>query len=307
MDLKQMTAFSEVMLSGSVSAAARNIGRSQPAVSHLIVKLEDEIGMPLFERRGARLHPVPEAAYLFRQCSDVLQRVKDIEATMQRMRDVEDGELRVVSMPGPTVEFLPMLVAKHFGHSSKVQVTMFSRSSDAVHRLMDAQQFDLGIADTTSATSTAQEASRRTFLFRSVCAVHAAHPLAKKDVITVRDLANEPIASLLPEHRSTKDLSAAFADQEMTPNYRFVGQFFLPLLNYVRMGLAIAVVDPIAQESWVRSQVNNEDIRFLPFEPKLDFNVDLLTPSIRTSSKLAKHFEACLTAELEDLQNRAMR
>lgn len=304
MDLKQMTAFCEIILSGSVSAAARKIGRTQPAISHLIVKLEDEIGMPLFERRGARLHPVPEADYLFRQCSDVLQHVKEIEATMRRMRDSSDGELRLVSMPGPTVEFLPNLFARHFGDNSKAQITIVSRSSEAVHRLMDAQQFDLGIADTLESLPAAQAAIRRTFQFRSVCAVPATHVLARKEVVTVHDLRNEPLASLLPEHHSTLDLTAAFADIGHTPNFRFVGQFFLPLLNYVRMGLAIAIVDPIAMGSWMRSQTRPEEIRFLPFEPQLDFNVDLISPSVRISSTLAKRFETCLLEEFEEIQQR---
>lgn len=60
MNLKQLRAFREVMLTRSVSEAARSLYRTQPTISALIAGLEDEIGYKLFERRGRRLHPLPE-------------------------------------------------------------------------------------------------------------------------------------------------------------------------------------------------------------------------------------------------------
>ena len=48
MNLKQMAAFRELMLTGSVSEAARNLNRTQPSVSHMIATLEDDLGMKLF-------------------------------------------------------------------------------------------------------------------------------------------------------------------------------------------------------------------------------------------------------------------
>ncbi len=55
------------MLSGSMTEAARNMGRTQPAVSALIAGLEATVGNKLFERRGGRLHPVPEAHFLLKE------------------------------------------------------------------------------------------------------------------------------------------------------------------------------------------------------------------------------------------------
>ncbi len=62
MNLRQIQAFQEVMLTGSVTEAARNMRRTQPAISSLIAGLEKSVGYKLFERRRGRLHPVPEAA-----------------------------------------------------------------------------------------------------------------------------------------------------------------------------------------------------------------------------------------------------
>ena len=52
MNLKQLSAFREVMLTGSVSEAARNLYRTQPAISSLIASLEQDVGFELFSQIG---------------------------------------------------------------------------------------------------------------------------------------------------------------------------------------------------------------------------------------------------------------
>lgn len=86
---------------------------------------------------------------------------------------------------------------------------------------------------------------------------------------------------------------------------RFVGQFFLPLLNYVQASQACAIVDPIAAQSWRNLTGSGNGVVFLPFEPAMEFAVDLITPVVRTRSKLAEFFEARLTEALEELEQKA--
>src|SRR3546814_17373425 len=52
---RMMEAFNAVMEAGSVSAAARCLGVSQPAVSRLLKQFEDDLGFPLFHRAQGKL------------------------------------------------------------------------------------------------------------------------------------------------------------------------------------------------------------------------------------------------------------
>ena len=65
--LKQLRAFCQAASLGSFSRAAERVMSSQPAVSHQVRALEDELGVPLFERRGPRiaLTRVGESLYRF--------------------------------------------------------------------------------------------------------------------------------------------------------------------------------------------------------------------------------------------------
>ncbi len=304
MDIRQLTTFCEVVLTGSVSEAARNLGRTQPAVSHLLAKLEGELGMTLFERKNGRVHPVPEAEYLFRQASRILRELGDIEATMRRMRDAETGELRVVSMPGPAIAFVPALISRHLGRRADVNVTFLSHPSEVARRMVESQQVDIGLADHITDQSMETIANVRTFRFRLVCAVSASHPLARQSVVRVEDLSGEPLATLYREHSTSLAVRAAFEHAGMVFAPRFEGQVCLHLLNYVLEGQACALVDPIAVESWQRIYRDPDAIAFLPLTPRLSFDVDLMTPKARTASRLAQEFELTMSAALSEIERR---
>ena len=110
MNLRQLRAFQEVMLTGSMTEAARNMGRTQPAVSALIAALEGTVGYQLFERRGGRLHPVPEANFLLTEAHSILDRVGSLRETMQGVGALHAGHLRIACMPVYAENLMPRLI-----------------------------------------------------------------------------------------------------------------------------------------------------------------------------------------------------
>lgn len=60
-DLNLLRIFDAIFAKGGVSAAARHLNLSQPAISHALAKLRDIFDDPLFVRQGNRLLPTPAA------------------------------------------------------------------------------------------------------------------------------------------------------------------------------------------------------------------------------------------------------
>lgn len=295
MNLNQMSAFRELMLTGSVSEAARSLNRTQPTVSHQIASLEDSLGMKLFERRKGRLHPVPEAHYLLEECADLLRRIDSISQNMKRMKAMSRGELRVVSMPGPSVFLLPDLIARHFGGRDGVKCTLLSRSSDAVFQLVGSQQYDLGVADYDPAVATQSTLLNvRVFRFSCLCAIPGDDPLAGRDAISPPDLDGRPMALLFPEHISYRLTESAFSAAGALLNVRFTTQYFIPLLTFVEHGQACSIVDPLTAEAHRLYRGADTPVRFAPLLPRIDFAVAILTPKYRPASLLADAFQTRL-------------
>jgi len=72
MDQRQIEIFRTVIDQGSVTAAARVLAVSQPAVSGSLAKLEKRLGFDLFRREGRRLVATPEARLLHLEASHLL-------------------------------------------------------------------------------------------------------------------------------------------------------------------------------------------------------------------------------------------
>ena len=75
MNIQQLKVFREVMKSGSLNSAAKNLHRSQPAISASLKSLENSLDIVLFKREGRRLLPKPEAYYLLLSAESITIRL----------------------------------------------------------------------------------------------------------------------------------------------------------------------------------------------------------------------------------------
>ena len=305
MNLKQLSAFREVMLTGSVSEAARNLYRTQPAISSMIAGLEADVGFELFERRGGRLHPVPEAHYLFEEANAILGRLDSAARTMKSVRDLEQGTLRIVSMPGPAVFLLPTLISRFVGGRDGIKVSLISRSSTQVQQLVSVQQYDVGLADfgfmgAGESPLVTHDIER----LECLCAMPANDPFAQKEAISARDLDGKPMATLYPGHPTVVQIEVAFEQADAALNVRFETQYFIPLLTFVERGLAYSVVDPLSAESYRLYRSGEEQLVFRPFSPTVYLQASIMTPAHRPLSNLAQAFASVLKTEIQRI-NRA--
>lgn len=80
---KSLTAFEAVVRLGSMTAAARELDTTQPAISQRIRALEDSIGPPLFDRSGGRITVTGHGRELYDEVSAALSR---IDRTVRRLQ-----------------------------------------------------------------------------------------------------------------------------------------------------------------------------------------------------------------------------
>ena len=108
MRLRHIEVFNAVMLTGSVSAAARMINVTQPAVSRTLQHAELQLGFALFQRERGRLKPTVEAQTLYpliERLFSQLDEVQRLSASLQAGRG--KGELRVLTVLALSYEVFP--------------------------------------------------------------------------------------------------------------------------------------------------------------------------------------------------------
>ena len=110
--LKHIEAFSAVISTGSFSAAARQLGVSQPAISQLIKVLEDAIGAPLFIRRNGAIFPTNRAESLREDAVNLLAQLDRFQAQLSYWRTSILSTIRLSASMSIASELLPEVVGR---------------------------------------------------------------------------------------------------------------------------------------------------------------------------------------------------
>jgi DNA-binding transcriptional LysR family regulator len=300
MNLRQMEAFRAVILTGSVTQAANQLFKTQPAVSMLINNLEEELGFILFERKKKRLYPTPEANYLYNEVEAIFSRLNEVNQTVKDIQNKQYGFLRIGCMPGPSTFFVPELLADFLEEHPKVRASLQTRTTDEVTKWVASNQYDVGLAEITSAHQNVDK--KDLFNLPCICAIPAGHPLAKERSITPSMLDNEPIITLYTDHMTYHDMSQLFGSAGYNMNVRIQTRFFISALQFVERGLGISVMDPITVKSYCGYATPGK-IVFRTFEPTIWYKFGLIYPvdaprsMITTSFTKQLHDKIC---ELED-------
>lgn len=107
--LQQLRLIEAVARLGGVTAAARALHLTQPAVSIQIKRLEESVGLPLFEQIGRRLHLTAVGAEVVEAARDVLGRIDRLDEEIDALRGTIRGTLRLTTVASASY-FLPLLL-----------------------------------------------------------------------------------------------------------------------------------------------------------------------------------------------------
>ncbi len=145
MELYQLRSFVVVAREGNLSRAARILCASQPAVSAQIKALEDELGLPLFERtsRGMSLSAAGEA--LLEKAGAVLEAAASLTEEARRRRDEPAGTLRLGAFADPSVLRLVRILSLWQERHPTVPVDLRHATSGVVREEVLAGKLDCGL------------------------------------------------------------------------------------------------------------------------------------------------------------------
>lgn len=299
LSFRQMMTFREVMRSGSITEAARTLGRTQPAVSTMIQTLEDQLGLRLFLRSHGKLTPTPEARFFLEECEEILARVERTERTMHGIGALQSGRLKVASHPAASSVFLPRLLTRFLNGKDTLQVSLIMRSSDVIEDLIASQQYDVGFSETPSPRGSIRQVD---FDLECVCILPPDDPLARCSEITPNDLDGRPMAVLFDEHRTTAQTEAAFRAANARLNKRLELRTFLPGLQFVSAGVCVMVCDMITAYSHIVQTPPDARLSIRRFRPRISNSVSILTPGYATHSLPSRAFIADLEAAVVQMQ-----
>lgn len=141
MELKQLRNFVEVAEEGGISAAARRLGLTQPALSRQIKALEEDLGVVLLDR-GARSFALTPAAEAL--VADARKMLDFSDAMVRRVRAVASGvPLRIGYAPSLAADFLPPAIASFNQLHRGLRISLHEVSTLEMQRVLLEGGLDL--------------------------------------------------------------------------------------------------------------------------------------------------------------------
>jgi DNA-binding transcriptional LysR family regulator len=144
--LARLSAFRAIMNAGTVTAAAQQLGITQPALTRQITALEAELGLALFSRFKKRLVPSREAEVLLLEVNRILAAVEEIPTLVRQIRSGAQTRLRVVVTPRLAAGILAPALAIFTQRQPGVTVAVEVLARPDLERWMLREHFDLGLS-----------------------------------------------------------------------------------------------------------------------------------------------------------------
>lgn len=130
----------------SIREAARRLNVASSAVNRQILKLEDEMGAPLFDRLPGGLRVTAAGEILTRHISLLLQDVERVRGELDGLNGVQTGHVEIATVEGAAVELLPAALRRMRERYPKVTIGVTVQGSQSIPGAVINGQADLGLA-----------------------------------------------------------------------------------------------------------------------------------------------------------------
>jgi DNA-binding transcriptional LysR family regulator len=136
MDFNHLRSFVTVAQAGHLTRAAETLHLSQPAVSSHIKTLEEQFGVPLFERTPSGMTLTPSGRRLLAEAEQIIGAVQHLEHSALDLRGLPTGHLKLGTVLDPAVLRVGELMLRAQERHPQIEIELFHvMSSDALARV----------------------------------------------------------------------------------------------------------------------------------------------------------------------------
>ncbi|HEY4049589.1 MAG TPA: LysR substrate-binding domain-containing protein [Acidobacteriaceae bacterium] len=259
MEIHQLRYFCAVVRHGTFTRASEAQHVTQPSLSQQILKLEAELGAPLFDRmpRSAKLTVFGKA--FLPKAERILRELEDAKTEMLEMTGEEKGSVVLGVIPTIAAYLLPRILSSFSMQHPLVKIQVIEEITPLI-----LERLHVGSADMAIVALPVQGPELETtelFSERFFAVLPEDHPRAKQKSIRLANLRDEPFLLLKEGHCFRDNLIAACRESRTRPSVAFESGQFSTILAMVSAGMGVSAVPAMAVQPV-------PDCRFVPIMGK---------------------------------------
>ena len=271
MDLHQLRCFVAVADELHFGNAARALAMLPSALGRQVRLLEDDLGTRLLDRTTRHVALTASGAALLADARALLAQADRLALRMRARGRANTTAIRVGAIDSAAAGLVPLLLHDFRARRPDVVVHLLEDKTIRLLPRLASGHLDLAFV---RPPATRDPRFELLFLFNetAVVALHARHPLARRNRVALEDLANEPL--IVPERRSrphSHDLTMKlFAEAGLVPRLAQIAEEKHTIVNLVAARLGAAIVP-----RWT-SRMMTKGVRYVALETRAPRGVNRL-------------------------------
>ncbi len=284
MDINQLEVLVAVAREQSFSRAAQALHRTQPAVSQAIRRLELELGEALFDRSSKDGTLTAAGRVLYDVAQQILNLRLRAHSAIKELQDLHTGKLTLSANEYTVMYLLPVMPvfrARHPHIKVEVRRSLASRIPSEIL----GRDIEIGVVSYKPADSAI--ASVPVMMDELALIVSPDHPLAKKEVVSVRELGAESFIAHNVASPYRERVVRTFEKQKTPLNISMEMPTLESIKRLVEQGMGVALVPRLtAQSEIARKQL----VALTVLEMRLERDIHLIYRKGASLSHAARAF-----------------
>ncbi|MDB6052048.1 MAG: cynR 1 [Pseudomonas sp.] len=294
MKLRQIEAFRAIMMTGSMTLAARTLHTSQPQISRLIGQLEGVAQFPLFERNGSKLKPTLDGERFYQEVEKTFAGLSSLESAAAVIRSFGRDRLMLAAMPRLAGGLLARAVARFKLEYPDVLVTIQSGNESNINEWVRSGLCSTGLAMLYGQTPGILV--EPVITTNCVAVFPKGHRFALLEKVTPQDFAGERYISFPNTSPVRNQIDKIFNEAQVNPIIVAEASLGSSICALVGAGMGVSLINPIAAIE--EATLNNIESR--PFTASIPVVIGLLFPLHHPQSRLVRKFAQCAREVMEE-------
>ena len=198
MEIHQLRYFLAVVKMGNFSRAAESCHIAQPSLSQQILKLEDELGERLFERRARSVQLTSAGEMLQERAARVLHELHEAHREVRDARGEPRGQVHLSALPTIAPYLLPRVIRGFSRRCPVVSTIVHEETTERALRALENDEIDLALVSLPIVSSKVE--TRPLFREELLLVLPKRHPLLRKRTLSAADLEPEKFIFMAETH-----------------------------------------------------------------------------------------------------------
>lgn len=242
MEWQQLEYFQTTAQFEHITRAAEALSISQPALSRSIARLEQELGVALFERTGRAIVLNRYGKLFLLRVNRIMKEHQEAIREIAELTSPQHGEVSLGFLHTLGPQLVPELIREFRAEYPHIQFQLHQSNTQTLLDRMMSGDIDLCLTslrerDTPQQIRWAFLRSEELFL-----AVPAGHPLEMREAVQLNEVANEPIVTFKMGYGLRKITDEVFQQAGIEPKLTFEGEEVHTIAGLVASGLGVAII-----------------------------------------------------------------